>query len=213
MTAHPVGSVGVIVLAAGRSSRMGAHKLLLPLGDAPVLVQSARQALASGLRPVLVVVGHESERVSAALATLDVSIASNAQYHEGIASSLRVGIAALEPKVSGSVITLGDQPLLPGAHLAALAVHARATGAQIVATRYATHDGNPIYFDRAVFDDLARLRGDQGAQKLLAAFDYTVEYVQLDDADAALDIDAPPDYERVREIWRARAGEAESADY
>jgi molybdenum cofactor cytidylyltransferase len=207
------GRVAVIELAAGRSSRMGAHKLLLPLGDATVLVQSTRQALASGLRPVLVVIGHESDRVRAALAALEVTIASNAAYHEGIASSLRAGIAALDPTVSGAVFTLGDQPLLPGAHLAALAAHAHTTGARIVATRYPTHVGNPVYFDRAVFDSVARLRGDQGARALLLAGDHAVEYVRLDDTDAALDVDSPPDYERVRRIWQVRFSDAGSAGY
>jgi molybdenum cofactor cytidylyltransferase len=194
----------VIVLAGGRSSRMGAHKLLLPLGDAPVIIHCARQALASGLRPVVVVVGHEGDQLRAALAPLSVVIALNAQYHEGIASSVRAGIAALDASVTGAVIALGDQPLLPAAHLAALVAHARATSAVIVATRYAEHSGNPIYFGRSVFPELLRLRGDQGARALLASGKYAVEYIPLEDTDAALDIDTPAEYERVQRAWRAR---------
>jgi molybdenum cofactor cytidylyltransferase len=193
----------VIVLAGGRSSRMGAHKLLLPLGDAPVIVHSARQALASGLRPVVVVVGHEGDLLRAALAPLSVVIALNAQYHEGIASSLRAGIAVLDASVTGVVITLGDQPLLPAAHLVALVAHARATSAATVATRYAEHSGNPIYFGRSVFPELLRLRGDQGARALLASGKHTIEYLPLAGTDAALDIDTPADYERVQRAWRA----------
>jgi molybdenum cofactor cytidylyltransferase len=203
----------VIVLAAGRSSRMGAHKLLLPLDGAPVIVYSVRQALASGLRPVIVVVGHASEQLRDSLAHLSVTIALNAQYHEGIASSVRAGVAALDASVTGAVITLGDQPLLPAAHLAALAAQGHATGAAIVATRFAGHTGNPIYFGREVFHDLARLSGDHGARGLLAGGQHAVVYLPLEDADAALDIDTPADFERVRRAWRARSGQVDTADH
>lgn len=213
MTATAEPRDAVIVLAAGRSSRMGAHKLLLPLDGEPVIVYSVRQALASGLRPVIVVVGHASEQLRASVAHLDAAVVLNTQYHEGIASSVRAGVGALDASVTGAVITLGDQPLLPAAHLAALSAQGRATGAAIVATRYAEHTGNPIYFGRDVFLDLARLSGDHGARGLLGDGNYAVAYLPLEDADAALDIDTPADYARVRRAWRARSSRVDIADH
>jgi molybdenum cofactor cytidylyltransferase len=206
MTAQPEDRDAVIVLAAGRSSRMGAHKLLLPLGEAPVIVRSVRRALASGLRPVVVVIGHGGEQVRAALATQPVTITLNPQYHEGIASSLRSGVGAVDGAVSGAVITLGDQPLLPAAHLAALAAHARQSGAAIVATRYPDHRGSPIYFARQAFAELLRLTGDQGARSLMSSGTYGVVYLPLQSPDAALDVDTPADYERAQRAWE-RSGE------
>ncbi|HEV2237426.1 MAG TPA: nucleotidyltransferase family protein [Ktedonobacterales bacterium] len=204
MAEQPLRHNAVIVLAGGRSSRMGAHKLLLPLGEAPVIARSAQAALASGLRPVVMVVGHGSEQVRAALAALPIVFALNAAYHEGIATSLRTGIAALDDTVGGAVIMLGDQPLVPAAHLAALATHARATDTTIVATRYPDHTGSPIYFGRQAFADLLRLRGDEGARSLIASGTYAVSYLPLADPDAAFDIDTPEDYERVRGAWQRR---------
>jgi molybdenum cofactor cytidylyltransferase len=204
VAAQPALRDAVIVLAGGRSRRLGAHKLLLPLGDAPVIARSVHQALASGLRPVVVVVGHASERVSAALGGLPVSIALNAEYHEGIAASLRVGVAALDDAVDGAVITLGDQPLVPATHLAGLAAHARAVSATIAATRYADHTGSPLYFGRQAFADLLRLTGDEGARALITSGAYAVAYLPLAEPDAALDIDTAEDYARVRRAWERR---------
>ncbi|HYM27259.1 MAG TPA: nucleotidyltransferase family protein [Steroidobacteraceae bacterium] len=200
-------------MAGGRSQRMGAHKLLLPLGDAPVIVQSVRAALASGLRPVVVVTGHEGDHVRAALGGLSVTIVPNAQYHEGIASSLRAGIAALGASVIGAVIMLGDQPLLPEAHLAALAARASDSGAALVTTRYGDHDGTPLFIARRVFAETLRLRGDQGARSLFGVGGHAIEYVRLDDLAAALDIDVPEDYVRAGILWQQRAGGPGAAGY
>jgi molybdenum cofactor cytidylyltransferase len=192
---------------------MGAHKLLLPLGDAPVIAQSVRMALASGLRPVIVVTGHDGDRVRAAVSAPSVTIVPNPQYHEGIAASLRAGIAALGARVTGAVIMLGDQPLLPGTHLAALAAQASASGADLVATRYADHDGTPLFIAQHVFAEVMRLRGDEGARTVLAGGGHTVAYLRLGDPAAALDIDVPDDYERARMLWHARGSGPDTAGY
>jgi molybdenum cofactor cytidylyltransferase len=105
--------VGAVVLAAGRSSRMApANKLLMPLGDRPVIRQVVQTALKAGLDPVTVVSGHDREEVLAALAGLPVRIVSNDDYAEGLASSLRAGVAAIAVEVEAALCLLGDMPLV-----------------------------------------------------------------------------------------------------
>lgn len=111
-----------MVLAAGRSSRMGTlNKLLAPLDGKPMLCHVVEAALAAGLADVVVVTGHMREQVEAALRGLPVRFVHNPDYREGLASSLKAGVAALSRDIDGAFIILGDMPRIRADHLRRLA--------------------------------------------------------------------------------------------
>lgn len=196
--------IAAVVVAAGRSSRMGAHKLLLPLGDRPVIAHVMATVLATSLRPVVVVVGHEAAGVRAALPSGALHVVENLAYADGISTSLRAGIAALPETVAGAVVVLGDQPLLTAAQLELLVNAARASPAGIVAASYAGRRGNPVYFARTYFPELLAVTGDMGGRTVIAHHASAVALCELGDAAARVDIDLPADYERVRALWEER---------
>jgi molybdenum cofactor cytidylyltransferase len=193
--------IAIVVLAAGRSSRMGAHKLLLPLGDRPVVAHSVGAALGSRLRPVIVVLGHEAARVRAVLPEGDLRVVENAAYADGMSTSLRAGIDALPEVASGAIVMLADQPLLSSDHLDRIADAAEASGAPIVVATYAGRRGNPVYFARELFAELRGVAGDEGGRAVIARHSAGVHTVEFGDPILAQDLDEPADYERVRAAW------------
>jgi molybdenum cofactor cytidylyltransferase len=175
---------GAVVLAAGRSSRMApANKLLMPLGDRPVIRHVVQTALEAGLDPVIVVSGHDREAVRAALAGLPVRIVGNDDYEEGLAASIRAGVAAIAAEVDAALFLLGDMPLVTPRHLRPLlAAFAPAKGHSICIPTYGTRRGNPVLWSVQHFPRLLELSGDQGARGLFG-----------DLADQILEVDMPDD--------------------
>lgn len=155
-----------VVLAAGRGRRFGGTKQLAPVAGRPLVRHAVDTALAAGLDPVLVVVGHDAGRVRDALPP-DVEVVDNPRFAEGQASSLRAGVAAAEPHdVHALVVLLGDQPGVTVASIhAVLAAHR--DGARIARAAYADLPGHPVLFDRAVWHELIRVTGDEGARRIL----------------------------------------------
>lgn len=195
------GRIGAVVLAGGRSSRMGAHKLLLPLGGRPVAAYALDAALGSGADPVVVVLGHRAEDVRAALPAGGYQVVVNAEYAAGMSTSLRAGIAALPPDVVGAVILLADQPLITGEIVARVIVEARASGRGIVTASFGGGRGTPVYFARALFPELLAVTGDEGGRAVIARHPADVAVVAFTDAAAALDVDDPEQYARLCALW------------
>ena len=195
---------GAIVLAAGRSTRMGgANKLLENVHGIPLVGHAARAALASRARPIVVVTGHQPERIAAALAGLGIALVHNPDYATGLASSLKAGIEALPQGVEAAAILLGDMPFVTGALVDGLLDGFM--GATPVAGGHSRGDepvvaavpvrqgrwGNPVVLGRALFPNVANLSGDSGARRLLEARRGGVVEVVMDDEAVALDIDTP----------------------
>src|SRR5262245_35383917 len=110
--------VAAIVLAAGRSTRMGAaNKLTADIGGTPMVRRVGETVLASRARPVLVVTGHQGADVAAALAGLDVRLVANTDYATGLASSLKAGVRAVPTECAGALVILGDMPRIAPAYL------------------------------------------------------------------------------------------------
>lgn len=202
-------SAAAIVLAAGRSSRMGSHKLLLPLGGRPLVQRAVGAALASQAHPVLVVLGYAAEQVRAALPGGRYSIIENPRYADGMATSLRAGIAALQEEVMGVVVLLADQPLLTSAHVNLLLAAAETSPGTPVAASFGGRRGNPVYFPRALFHELAAVEGDEGGRSVLARHLSELRLVELEPVEAALDVDQPGEYEALLASWErySRMGE------
>jgi len=185
--------IAAIVLAAGRSTRMGGpNKLLAEINGRPLVRIAADAALASQARPVIVVTGHQRERVEAALNGLDVTLVHNPDFAEGLSTSLKVGIAAVLPDVDGAIVCLGDMPQV-NAPLIDLLLGAfdPEKGALVVVPTIGGKRGNPVVWSRRFFPELAALDGDIGARHLIASYPEAVTEVPLAGNAALVDVDTP----------------------
>ena len=184
-----------IVLAAGRSSRLGRPKQLLPVHGEPLIRHTLRRVLASSLDQVILVIGHEAEEVRAAVAGLPAECIFNPDAAAGQSTSVRTGLAALSPDVESAVFILGDQPGVDPKVIDALIDAWRASRAPVVAPRYEDRMGNPVLFDRRVFPELALLEGDTGARPVVRAYQESGE-MQLVTVNGAAppDVDTEADY-------------------
>jgi molybdenum cofactor cytidylyltransferase len=198
--------VGAIVLAAGRSTRMGGpNKLLAEIGGKPLVRIAAEQALASRAKPVVVVTGHQRAEVEAALKGLPVTFAHNPDFAEGLSGSLKAGIAALPAGADGAIVCLGDMPQVDAALIDRLiAAFDPEKGALAVVPTIAGKRGNPVVWSRRFFADLARLEGDVGARHIIGSYPEAVVEVPVTGNGALVDVDTPDALRAVKaEIERA----------
>jgi molybdenum cofactor cytidylyltransferase len=185
--------IAAVILAAGQSRRMGGpNKLLAKISGKPLVRIAAEQALASKARPVIVVTGHERERVDAALQGLDVIRIYNPNFAEGLSTSLKAGIASLPPEADGAIIALADMPQVDAALLDRLiAAFDPDKGALVVVPTVQGKRGNPVLWSRRFFGDLMHLEGDVGARHLIGRYSEAVVDVAASERGALLDIDTP----------------------
>lgn len=182
-------SVAAVLLAAGASRRLGRPKQLVDLAGEAMVRRAARLCLQAGLAPVLVVVGCAADEVAAALEGLGVSVVPNPDWPEGMAASLRAGVAALPPDCPAVLLLPCDQPALSADLLAALAAAHEADRSATVASAYGGGLGVPALFPRARFPEFTALRGDRGAKALLAGA------VAVPFPGGEVDLDTPEDLE------------------
>lgn len=193
--------IAAIVLAAGRSSRMGAHKLLLPLGGRPLVSYAVGAALGSAASPVVVVLGHDAERVRPVLPPGPYRAVVNERYAEGMATSLRAGIAAVTEPVSGAAIVLADQPLLTTGVLDRILLAASANPRKIIAATYGGVRGHPVVFPAQLFGELSAVHGDAGGRSVLARHPDLIRTIAIEPPDIGLDVDVPSVYEQLVAGW------------
>jgi len=184
-----------IVLAAGRSSRLGRPKQLLPLRGEPLIRHTLRQVLTSSLDEVIVVTGHKADEVRVAVADLPIACVFNPDAAAGQSTSVRAGLAALSPDVEAAVFVLGDQPGVDPNVIDALIAAWRASRSPVVAPHYEDRIGNPVLFDRQVFPELSQLEGDAGARPVVRAYQNTGELQRVPvEGVAPPDVDTEADY-------------------
>jgi molybdenum cofactor cytidylyltransferase len=187
-----------IVLAAGRSSRMGRNKLLLELDGKPILCHAVDHALAAGLSEMVVVTGHQAAKVKAALGDRPVKTIEAREHRLGMSASLKAGIRALSPKAEAALVMLGDMPQVSPALLRRLiGAYNPTEGRSIVLPTVEGKRGNPVLFDRRYFDEILALEGDVGARHLIGAHDDQVAEVAVEDAGIFTDVDTPEAYDRL----------------
>jgi len=191
------GHVGIAILAAGGSHRMGWPKQLLPFRERTLVRHAAETAVASRCRPIVVVIGANAELIRDELQRLPVLIAHNLEWASGIGSSLRLAIETLGAfeGIEGIVITLSDQPLVTADALNRILETHDETGKDIVASEYADTHGVPLFIGKRFFDEIAAANGNQGAKRVIARYIEQMTTVPL--AEAAFDVDTPVDYERL----------------
>ena len=185
-------NVAGLVLAAGRSTRMGGpNKLLEEINGRPLVRHVAEHVLASRAKPVIVVTGHQKERVERALAGLPVTFVHNPDFAEGLSTSLKTGIAAVPPAADGAIVCLGDMPQVSAALIDSLiAAFDPERGALVVIPTIEGKRGNPVLWSRRFFPDLAAVEGDVGARHLIGGYAEAVAEVPVDAA-ALTDVDTP----------------------
>lgn len=183
--------VAAVVLAAGRSRRMGeANKLLAEIDGTPMVVRVVAAVRAAAVAPIIVVTGHDDARVRAALAGWPISVVHNPEYDQGMSTSLRAGVGALPSDIDAALVCLGDMPRVGAAHITRLvAAFEPERGRAICVPVHAGKRGNPVLFGARFFADMDRLRGDTGARALLAAHADMVHGVPMDDGGVLLDVD------------------------
>ena len=196
--------IPAIVLAAGKSSRMGRTKALLPLGSSgqTFLSRIIRVLREGGVDAIVVVVGGDAAAVRASLPREDVQVSAvdNLRYEEGQLSSLLVGLAAVEQRhghVEAVMVTLVDLPLISAATVRAVRdIFLANPGAPLVRPRRGSRYGHPVIFNRSIFGELRRADPSKGAKPVVRAHAAEEVNVDVDDEGAFIDIDTPDDYER-----------------
>jgi molybdenum cofactor cytidylyltransferase len=188
-------ALGLVVLAAGRASRMGdggRHKLLAEFDGEPLVRRSVRQAIEARLGPVTVVTGHRGAEVARAIAGLGVQLEENADFASGMAGSLKVGLAAVEAQgLPGMMVLLADMPNITSADMAALAQAYRKAGGKVIVRAVSDGQrGNPVILPAATFEALKSLEGDIGARPVIENSGLAVIDVEIGPA-ARLDVDTP----------------------
>ncbi|MGB3448336.1 MAG: molybdopterin-binding/glycosyltransferase family 2 protein [Xanthobacteraceae bacterium] len=185
--------VAAVVLAAGRSTRMGGpNKMLAELGGKPLVRMVAEQALASKASPVIVVTGHQADEVEKALKGLNVTFVRNPDFASGLASSVKTGIGAVPTDAAGAMVCLGDMPLIDARLIDKLiGAFSPERGSLIVVPTCDGRRGNPVLWSRRFFGELMGLSGDIGGRHLVDHHSEAVVEVPVDGDGAFLDIDTP----------------------
>jgi molybdenum cofactor cytidylyltransferase len=187
--------IGLILLAAGASTRLGKPKQELPYKGMTLLQHAAQAALDSDCVPVVVVLGAESTVALPEVTGKPLAKVYNPEWEEGMASSIRYGLTELlakEPAVSGAVIMVCDQPYVDAPLLNSLCRTKLDTGKGIVACSYNYTLGTPVLFDKAFFQELLELIGHEGAKKLL--YRHKDQVASIPFPLGAIDIDTAEEY-------------------
>lgn len=189
---------GIILLAAGASSRMGQPKQLLRFEGETLLRRAAQTAVEARLGPVIVVLGHRAADMEPEISGLRVHIAFNPDWSRGIGSSIRCGVQKLKiirPDANRTIILLCDHPLIRPEHLGALVDAYRQSKLPVCIASFREEMGPPVLLAASVFADLSTLEDGRGAKSLWINRPDLVCKVSC--PEAGIDIDTPEDYARL----------------
>ncbi|MFT4716539.1 MAG: molybdenum cofactor cytidylyltransferase [Paracoccaceae bacterium] len=189
-------SVGIIILAAGRASRMnGVDKLLEQIDGVHLITRVGRVCLASGAEQITAVLRANDAKRRSAL-PVGIEVIANPDASEGMATSLAVGVRALAQTCQAAIVVLADMPDVTSRDIDALiAAFDPKNGTSICqAITPAGELGHPVLFGREHFDELSNLTGDNGARKIIAAHPDAIRYVETEGEGARTDLDTPQDW-------------------
>lgn len=191
--------VAGILLAAGTSSRMGSNKMLFDLEGESVLRRAARRALAGGLSPLIVVLGHEFDKASKEVEDLPCQWAFNPMYRDGINSSVKAGILAVHRDARAAMVMLADMPFVTSEMIAAMIERYRASEAPLVISDYAGVNAPPMLYDRSLFPEILVMEGEGCGRQVVRRHRDEAEVLTWPES-ALADLDVPEDYERLRMV-------------
>jgi molybdenum cofactor cytidylyltransferase len=203
-----------IVLAAGTSTRMGTAKQLLRLDDRPLLQHVLDCVRASAAKEIVLVLGFAAEEIRRGIDVQNVRVVFNESYRQGMGTSLKAGLSAVDPQCAGALIVLADQPFVRPETLDLLMAEHHRSKAQIVIPTYRGFRGNPVILDRSVFAEVMALDGDIGCRAIFGDHLEGIVKLPVDDAGILLDIDRQSDFEALRRAGRTEREKAllETAD-
>lgn len=187
---------GIIILAAGASSRLGEPKQNLVYKGRSLLQNSIDAALGSACRPVIVVLGANEKLIRPNIQTHDIQIFCNLGWQEGMSSSIRFGVQnllQLNPHIKQVILMVCDQPFVNSGLLNMLIAKQAETGKSIIASSYNEILGTPVLFSRALFIELQKLEGQQGAKKLFSKYKNLLTTISF--PSGGTDIDTIEDYQ------------------
>lgn len=204
--------IPAVILAAGKSTRMGRLKATLPIGGGPdtLLTRIIRTCQQADVEDVVVVIGHEAEvvRESVAASGLMARLVVNPDYEQGQLSSVLTGLRAIDrPGVTAMLLTLVDAPFVSAGTVRAVVQRYRAVHAPIVRPVRGAEHGHPVLIDRSLFDAIRAADPASGAKPIVRAHVSAAGDVAIDDEGAYFDVDTPEDYARARTIFGAREGQ------
>lgn len=194
--------VGAIIMAAGRSRRMGSNKLLADLGGQPMVAHVVDAVRDAGWPPPVVVTGHDAPAIGHALAGRAVRLVHAPDHATGLSRSIAAGITAVPGDWAAAAICLGDMPLIRPELLRRLAAHAREDA--IVLPLHAGRRGNPVLWGRDHFPALLTLDGDVGGRALFDRRADAIVEVVCDDATVLVDADTPDALSVLRKSFAER---------
>jgi molybdenum cofactor cytidylyltransferase len=193
--------VAVLVLAAGSSTRMGSNKLLADLHGAPMIAQTVKRIAASHVEKIIVVTGHQDAAIRTALKHLTINFVHNPHYAEGLATSLRAGVAALKHTCDAILVCLGDMPLIDARDVnRMIAAFNPGEHRSIVVPVHERTYGNPVLWGSEHFADLLACEGDRGARGLLEKSKDEVVEIAVEHQGVVLDADTPEALAVIRSI-------------
>ncbi len=185
--------IAALVLAAGQSRRMGTlNKLLIEIDGVPMVRRVVEMLRQSKAGPVVVVTGHEREKIATALKDLPVTLVDNPNFAEGLSTSLKAGIAALSSEIDGVLVCLGDMPRVSAAEIDHLiGAFNPVEGRGIVVPTLNGKRGNPVLWSKRFFAEMQQVAGDVGARHLIGAYPEMVAEVEMAGDGVLTDIDTP----------------------
>lgn len=200
MTSRERTQIGAIVLAAGKSTRMGEPKQLLQLDGKPLLERTLANLRNSNVSDIVVVLGFAAQDIQQQVALGETRVVENADYEQGMASSLRVGLGELDAGTDGALIVLADQPFVRPETLNRIIDRFQQSDAQIVVPTYQGFRGNPVLLDRRVFPEVMALTGDVGCRAVFGDHKGGIVKVAVDDIGILVDIDSKHDFAKLQRI-------------
>ena len=188
-------NIGIVILAAGSSTRMGTPKQLLRYQGRSLLRHTIEVAIASVCQPIIVVLGAYAQLIKPDISQLSIQIVENLQWNKGICSSIKVGIQEIKtsyPEVEAVIVTLCDQPFISTEIINQLALAYHSTSKPIIACEYAETLGVPALFSDCLFLELMTITGGEGAKQVIKK--HSQEVFSIFFPEGATDIDTPKEY-------------------
>jgi len=191
----PIKKIAGVILAAGSASRMGETKQLLAFKGRPILEHVIKNAIQSNLYEIIVVLGHDTDKIQQVVDLSGTKTVTNSEYLKGQSTSLIKGVKTISPICDAAMFLLADQPLIKSNIINNIIKAFESSQKSIIIPYYKKTRGNPVIFERALFPDLSLLSGDTGPRVLFKKFKNSILKTPIQDKAILIDIDTNDDYQ------------------